>query len=65
MGSLRFGLGALTGIVFNSIPGKSAVSMAATMFLLSAAALVIFLVSRRYYQRDADNKGIYGCNTEN
>lgn len=58
MGSLRFGLGALAGIVFNSIPGKSAVPMAATMFLLSAAALVIFLVSRRYYQRDADNKGI-------
>lgn len=48
MGSLRFGLGSLAGILFNLIPGKSVVPMAGTMFTLSALALIIFIISRRF-----------------
>lgn len=52
MGFMRFGLGSIAGLVFNCIPGKSAVPMAGTMFVLSVGALLVFLLSRRYRRDD-------------
>lgn len=57
MGSLRFGLGALAGILFNLIPGKSVVPMAGTMFTLSALALIIFIISRRFRREEQKTSG--------
>ena len=57
MGSLRFGLGSLAGILFNLIPGKSVVPMAGTMFTLSALALIIFIISRRFRREEQKTSG--------
>lgn len=58
MGSLRFGLGALAGLVFNSFSGTTAVPMAATMFVLSVAALAVFTLSRRFHLRETAAAGM-------